>query len=91
MKAGAMDLIEKPAEAADLLASVMLAQKRSTDDRGGKARKLASQAALSNLTPRERDVLAEVLKGLPNKIMATKLGISQRTVEITSARCDHYF
>jgi protein AroM len=38
------------------------------------------------LTPRERQVLACVMDGEPNKVIARRLGISHRTVEIHRGR-----
>ena len=42
-------------------------------------------ARLNILTPRERDVLVGLVRGLPNKTIAYDLGISPRTVEIHRA------
>ena len=81
MKAGAADLIEKPTSAADLLGSVSDAIARTTDDRARNTARRSAQKSFAALTPRERAVLAKVLDGAPNKIIAADLGINQRTVE----------
>ncbi len=81
LKAGASDLIEKPASAAELLASVRHAI-NSAGNGGARAKKSeVAQKRFSHLTTREREVLAKVLDGAPNKIIAADLGINQRTVE----------
>ena len=85
MKAGAIDFIEKPFEKAVLLSAIehgveRLRQTAAKSD-------LADDAAikLHVLTPREREVLDGLAKGLPNKTIAYDLGISPRTVEIHRA------
>ena len=85
MKAGAIDFIEKPFEKAVLLSA--LEDAFSSIARSGSGRERAKNAAvrLQILTPRERDVLDGLAKGLPNKTIAYDLGISPRTVEIHRA------
>lgn len=85
MKEGAVDFIEKPFEKTTLLACLnegfdRLANKEAVGDRRKNA-----EIRLQALTPRERDVLDGLAKGLPNKTIAYDLGISPRTVEIHRA------
>jgi two-component system, LuxR family, response regulator FixJ len=85
MKAGAFDFIEKPLREDALLDSIERAlhwNDRAYEDRLERAA-LQSRAAL--LTPRERDVLELVAAGEPNKAIASRLGISFRTVELHRA------
>ena len=85
MKAGAIDFIEKPFEKALLLGAIEQGLKRLRDVETG--HDLAEEAVvrLKALTPRERDVLDGLVRGLPNKTIAYDLGISPRTVEIHRA------
>jgi len=85
MKAGAVDFIEKPFQKAVLLGAIEQAMGRL--NHASANREQASEAAikLKLLTPRERDVLDGLAKGLPNKSIAYDLGISPRTVEIHRA------
>ncbi len=85
MKAGAVDFIEKPFEKAVLLSAIEQGIERLK--RSALDRKRADDAAvrLQVLTPREREVLEGLAKGLPNKTIAYDLGISPRTVEIHRA------
>lgn len=85
MTAGAVDFIEKPFDDQRMLDSISRAfqignQKRS---RAGEAQ--AARDLLALLTPREKDVLGQLVRGQPNKIAAHELGISPRTVEIHRA------
>lgn len=45
-----------------------------------------ARACIASLTPRGRDVLSGIVVGCSNKVIAHKLGISIRTVEIHRAR-----
>jgi two-component system response regulator FixJ len=44
------------------------------------------QVRLNLLTPREKQVLDQLVAGKPNKVAAHALGISPRTIEIHRAR-----
>ena len=89
MQAGAFDFIEKPFDNEHLLERVCsaiahhrrLAQQQDSDDeeRSGFLRRLAT------LTPRERQVLDQVVTGLTSKQIARVLGASHRTIEIHRA------
>ena len=81
MKAGALDFIEKPVRAPELLASIgrALDQARDTDERA--AWRAAAAAKITGLSKRQQEVMAMVLAGHPSKNIAADLGISQRTVD----------
>ncbi|MEO6782641.1 MAG: response regulator, partial [Bradyrhizobium sp.] len=81
MKAGAVDLIEKPINPEDLLASVNTAFEQARDSNKLHGSREAAAKAISSLTTRQRQIMALVLAGQPSKNIAADLGISQRTVE----------
>jgi two-component system CheB/CheR fusion protein len=81
MKAGAIDFIEKPIDGADLIPSIARAFDLSQDSRKRVEWKDSAANQIAGLTPRERQIMELVLAGLPNKIIAADLGVSQRTVE----------
>ena len=81
MKAGALDFIEKPVRAPDLLRCVARALDQSRDAGKLLAWRAAATASIAGLTERQRNVMAMVLAGHPSKNIAADLGISQRTVE----------
>jgi two-component system response regulator FixJ len=85
MKAGAIDFIEKPFEKATLLAALDIAFGRLANAETQSGRAAEAGVLLAGLTPRERDVLDGLAKGLPNKTIAYDLGISPRTVEVHRA------
>lgn len=81
LKRGAFDFFEKPFNDNVLMDRVEEAMAAS--------RKAAAasviQARLATLSAREREVLDLILAGMMNKVVADKLGISMRTVEVHRA------
>lgn len=86
MKAGAVDFLQKPFEAPRLLEVVRQALSRQhADDAAAEAAEAAARL-LAGLTPREHEVLAQLVAGHPNKVIAQALGASPRTIEVHRAR-----
>jgi two-component system response regulator FixJ len=85
MKAGALDFIEKPYEADQLLQIVDSAFSRLEADSDAAARVDQAAAKIAKLSPRETDVLKGLIEGRSNKVIAYELDISPRTVEIYRA------
>ena len=81
MKSGAIDFIEKPFEKAVLLGAIEHAIQRLRQSSANRERADDAAVRLQVLTPREREVLDGLARGLPNKTIAYDLGISPRTVE----------
>jgi two-component system response regulator FixJ len=82
MKAGAFDFIEKPLRDEALLDSVQRALLWGENNREERLQRAEIAARAALLTAREREVLDMAVAGEPNKIIARRLGISFRTVEL---------
>jgi two-component system response regulator FixJ len=86
MQQGAFDFLQKPFRDQDLIDRIQRALERDARNRAALDQHVKIRERLESLTPREREVLALMTRGKPNKIMAAELGVSQRTVEIHRAR-----
>jgi len=86
MRHGAFDFLPKPFRDQDLLDRVQRALEKDAENRRDIAKSDRIRELFEGLTPREREVLELVTQGKPNKIMASDLGVSQRTIEIHLAR-----
>jgi two-component system response regulator FixJ len=85
MQAGAADFVEKPFSSARLIDSIRQAIARSAPAPTAAADPDAG-ARFATLTPRETEVMRQMVMGLPNKIIAFNLGMSPRTVEVHRGR-----
>ena len=85
MKLGAFDFLEKPFDDEVMLTSVRSALERTSTRKASETEKDEIRRRVNLLTGRERDVLAGLVTGHPNKIIAFNLSISPRTVEIYRA------
>jgi FixJ family two-component response regulator len=81
LRAGAVDFLQKPVEADQLLGRVQDALRLDALERPRRSDAERARQRLDSLTPREREVLHMVLAGLTNKAVAKSLGLSRRTVE----------
>ena len=82
MKAGAVEFLTKPFRDQDLLDAIHQALERASKAGEARAEVEALRNRYRSLTPREREVMALVVAGLPNKQVGGKLGTSETTVKI---------
>jgi len=85
-KADAVDFLEKPFDDVKLIAAIDEALARARANHSEQARRSRSASLLSELTPREREVMQLVVLGRHNRDIGPALGISVRTVEVHKAR-----
>jgi FixJ family two-component response regulator len=82
MKAGAADFIEKPFNPQQLVERIHTCLEADTQAFAEAQRRREAEALLRQLTSREREVLDLLVSGKPSKVIASALGISEKTVDV---------
>jgi len=85
MKAGAYDFVEKPYNDALMLELLQNAIAYDRDSRENQVKVDDVRFRIDRLTPREHEVMKFVLRAKQNKVIASELGISIKTVELHRA------
>ena len=86
MKKGAVDFLAKPVDGGHLLEAIRQAVATDAENRAERAERASVEKRMSELTPREHEVMTFVITGMLNKQVARRLGISEETVKIHRGR-----
>jgi FixJ family two-component response regulator len=86
MKHGALDFIEKPCNDQRLVDCVQHALARDQVRRQARRYRKEIGERFRTLTPREREVMERVVKGMPNQLIAETLAVTRKTVEVHRSR-----
>jgi RNA polymerase sigma factor (sigma-70 family) len=86
MKRGAVDFLQKPVDDVLLLQTIQNAIEKHGSEQKRQQQKQEVDNRLSRLSPRERQVLEQVISGQLNKQIADSMGISIKTVKVHRAR-----
>jgi len=86
IKAGAVDFLTKPVEAAPLLHAVRAALQRAAEQREFSAEMVLLRQRYARLTPRECEVMAHVVGGQLNKQIASDFDIGEHTIKVHRGR-----
>lgn len=86
MRGGAFDFLQKPFNDQELLDCVQRALALSRQQQAERAERRELQGRVDALTPREREVLMQVITGKLNKQIAGDLGIAEKTIKIHRGR-----
>jgi FixJ family two-component response regulator len=82
MKAGAVDFIEKPFNEQELLERVQGCLKADAELQQVRAAREDAFDRIGQLTQRELEVMELLVVGKPSKLIASALGISEKTVDV---------
>jgi len=85
LHSGAFDFLTKPIDNEKLVERVREALRRAAEAKSNLESLEEVRSRYEELTPREREVMQLVAEGLANKVIANRLSISERTVEVHRA------
>jgi FixJ family two-component response regulator len=86
MKQGAVDFLTRPIDETRLLAAINQALQLDLVTRHKRAICRIIEQRLSTLTPREREIMDQIVRGRSNKRIAWNLGIVEKTVKVHRSR-----
>jgi RNA polymerase sigma factor (sigma-70 family) len=86
MKAGAVSFLPKPVRRAELVSAIREAIAKDENNRAARLERRDVELRVEKLTPRERQVLKLVTRGLLNKQIAAELGAAEKTIKVHRAR-----
>ena len=86
MRAGAIDFLTKPFRDQGLLDSIHVGLERDRERLDREAQIAVLRERLDVLTPREQEIVTMVVSGMPNKLIAAHLGVTENTVRVHRSR-----
>ncbi len=86
IKGGAVELLEKPFDDQALSDAINASIEKAATSKCDREEMMELRDRVSRLTPREYEVFQLVVRGMLNKQIAIKLGISEKTVKVHRAR-----
>jgi FixJ family two-component response regulator len=89
MKEGAVEFLAKPFRDQDLLDAIHQALESDRAARELRAKAGELRRRHESLTPREREVMQFVVRGLPNKLIADQLGAGEVTIKMHRGQVMH--
>jgi FixJ family two-component response regulator len=86
MKTGAVDFLTKPVDRERLFTAIDQALRRDAQQRLERTIRCSIEQRFKTLTPRERMIMAQVVRGRLNKQIAADFGTGEKTVKVHRAR-----
>jgi FixJ family two-component response regulator len=86
MKGGAIEFLTKPFRDQDLLDAIHLGLSRDRASRDNKKALADLTERFASLSPRERDIMLQVVRGRLSKQIAGDMGITESTVKVHRSR-----